>query len=77
MGVYGKIDGVKGIVVKNNHSVDFRKELSQEELAYAYEELGLTQHIEKITNSENNESEEKESGSKKTTKKSSRKSKKD
>jgi hypothetical protein len=65
-----------GTVYSGNHKIKYAT-ATQDELAFIYEELGLTQHIEKITNSENNESEEKESGSKKTTKKPSRRSKKD
>ena len=64
-----------GTVYSGNHKIKYAT-ATQRELAFIYEELGLTQYIEKITNSDNNES-EKEIISKKANKKSSRKSKKD
>lgn len=64
-----------GTIYSGNHKIKYAT-ATQEELAYIYEELKITQYIEKITNSDNNES-EKEISSKKATKKASRKSKKD
>jgi 3-isopropylmalate dehydratase small subunit len=63
-----KGEGTTGIVLVGKKDFDFRVEdISQEMLAYGYEELGLTEYIEKTTKNE-----QKTTGSKK--KKSSKKS---
>jgi len=41
----------KGVRLAGNKSVDFRTELSQADLAYAYEELNITDCIDKIDKS--------------------------
>ena len=42
---------VKGVRLAGKESVDFRTELSQEDLAYAYEDLNITDWIDKIDKS--------------------------
>tara|TARA_R110002051_G_scaffold1515_2_gene8399 strand:- start:12170 stop:12454 length:285 start_codon:yes stop_codon:yes gene_type:complete len=42
---------VKGVRLAGKKSVDFRKELSQADLAYAYEELNITDWIDKTDKS--------------------------
>tara|TARA_R110002020_G_scaffold210276_2_gene416300 strand:+ start:1049 stop:1285 length:237 start_codon:yes stop_codon:yes gene_type:complete len=42
-------NAVKGVrLVDGKKSVDFRTDLSQEQLAYAYEELNITDWIDKV-----------------------------
>jgi len=57
---------VKGVRLAGKKSVDFRKELSQADLAYAYEELNITDCIDKIekSNEKNTSKKSKESSSK-------------
>ena len=56
---------IKGVRLAGKESVDFRTELSQEDLAYAYEDLNITDWIDKI-----DKSNEKSTSKKSTTKKS-------
>jgi len=42
---------IKGVRLAGKESVDFRTELSQEDLAYAYEDLNITDWIDKIDKS--------------------------
>ena len=42
---------IKGVRLAGKESVDFRTELSQADLAYAYEELNITDCIDKIDKS--------------------------
>ena len=42
---------IKGVRLAGKKSVDFRTELSQADLAYAYEELNITDCIDKIDKS--------------------------
>jgi len=55
-----------GVRVAGKESVDFRQELSQEELAYAYEVLNITDCIDK-TEKSNEKSTSKKSTTKKAT----------
>jgi len=57
---------IKGVRLAGKKSVDFRKELSQADLAYAYEELNITDCIDKIekSNEKNTSKKSKESSSK-------------
>jgi len=57
---------IKGVRLAGKKSVDFRTELSQEDLAYAYEELNITDWIDKIekSNEKNTSKKSKESSSK-------------
>ena len=45
------ISAVRGVRVVGKKSVDFRTELSQKQLAYAYEVLNITDCIDKIEKS--------------------------
>jgi len=57
---------IKGVRLAGKKSVDFRTELSQADLAYAYEELNITDCIDKIekSNEKNTSKKSKESSSK-------------
>ena len=57
---------IKGVRLAGKKSVDFRTELSQADLAYAYEELNITDWIDKIekSNEKNTSKKSKESSSK-------------
>jgi hypothetical protein len=57
---------VKGVRLSGKESVDFRRELSQAELAYAYEVLNITDSIDKTdkVNEKNTSEKSKESSSK-------------
>ena len=57
---------VKGVRLAGNKSVDFRTELSQADLAYAYEELNIKDCIDKIekSNEKSTSKKSKESSSK-------------
>ena len=54
----------KGVRLAGKKSVDFRTELSQEQLAYAYEELNINDWIDKIEKSNEKNTSKKTSSSK-------------
>ena len=66
MAEYKKNDNAAGIREVGNHSIDFRTDLTQEKLAFAYEELGMTDCITKVdkTIKSNEESSAKKSSKK-------------
>tara|TARA_R110002051_G_scaffold105182_2_gene178042 strand:+ start:2577 stop:2807 length:231 start_codon:yes stop_codon:yes gene_type:complete len=54
----------KGVRLAGKESVDFRTELSQADLAYAYEELNITDWIDKIDKSNEKNTNKKTAGKK-------------
>jgi hypothetical protein len=50
---------IKGVRLAGKKSVDFRTELSQADLAYAYEDLNITDWIDKINKSNEKSTSEK------------------
>ena len=66
MAEYKKNDKARGIRVIDGHKVDLRGDLTQDELAFAYEELGVTDCINKVdkTIKSNEESSAKKSNKK-------------
>ena len=66
MAEYKKDENAKGIQIIGKHLVDFNNELTQEQLAFAYEELGITDGITKVDKTIKSDE---ESSAKKSTKK--------
>jgi len=52
MNEYLKKEDIPSVILRNNVYFDFTKNTSQELLAYGYEELGLTDYIEKTIKDE-------------------------
>ena len=66
MAEYKKDDNAKGVRIIGKHLVELSSEITQEELAFAYEELGMTDCITKVdkTIKSNEESSAKKSSKK-------------